>query len=60
MRSPSSSETGITDSLDIRNDDTDENLTVEWVPTWSALTALIPEDRIFPPVAAHLRLTLPA
>ena len=39
--------------------DTEELATVEWVPTWSALTALIPEQRINPAVAAHLRLVLP-
>lgn len=49
-----------TESLDVRNDDTDENETVEWVPSWSALTALIPPDRIFPPVAQHLQMVLPA
>jgi 8-oxo-dGTP pyrophosphatase MutT (NUDIX family)/predicted DNA-binding transcriptional regulator AlpA len=48
-----------TENLDIHVGDTEELAAVEWVPTWSALTALIPEEHIYAPVAQHLRLVLP-
>ncbi|WWT39759.1 hypothetical protein [Microcystis phage Mwe-JY05] len=48
-----------TENLDIHVGDTEELASVEWVPTWSALLELIPEEHIYGPVAQHLRLVLP-
>lgn len=48
-----------TQNLEVFVGDTEELASVEWVPSWSALTALIPEAHIYEPVAHHLRLVLP-